>query len=644
MSKDTLHAAGLCPSCGHRSVTGDKYCSECGFPLDGNDAQADADPLLGKTLPGGYRIVEFIAEGSMGRVYRGEQANLGRSVAVKIMNAALLAHPTMTDRFRTEARAASMLNHPNCMRVYDFGETPDKRPYIVMELLHGQDLEILLRDTPFLPMPRVLDITRQILRALEEAHDKGIVHRDLKPANVFLMAQRGGGELVKVVDFGLAKLRSAISGSTMTGLICGTPAYMAPEQATASETDPRTDIYAVGVMLFEMIAGQTPFASDSPTELLRNQVFDEPPRLATIASERAIPGLQEVVDRALAKTVADRFPSADAFAAAIAQLAERKQTSTPPALKTCGECGSSFPVAARFCGECGAPAPRDSLPHPQLLSDSPSKAGALFSDSPSKQGALFPDSPTKPGATASPSSVDPGSPASNRVRIPSQSSARISVAPREDDGTNTYRMQWGREDTGPRRRVDLRGDEPTSNPPPPERTSDRISHHGAEEAGETAATLVHLEQVAARRTESGDPHGAVRALERAIIHIKHDIDRGELDDPLGAMTLFMGKLGEAHLAADDPDAAMNALREAVSLMVPGAERVRVLLLLSRAAREQGDDDTSAKYLRAAEDEAEERMSLSSAPPAADLESGRTSGVNLHDRRSDTPAPSRRRSM
>jgi len=364
LSNDTIPAGGVCPSCNHRGVAGDKYCSECGFPLAAHEAAPDADPLLGKTLMGGYRIVEFIAEGSMGRVYRAEQANLGRSVAVKIMNAALLAHPTMTDRFRTEAKAASMLNHPNCMRVYDFGETADKRPYIVMELLHGQDLELILRDMPLLPIQRVFDVTLQMLRALEEAHGQGIVHRDLKPANVFLMAQRGGGDLVKVVDFGLAKLRSAISGSTMTGLICGTPAYMAPEQATGSETDARTDLYAVGVMLFEMITGRLPFSSDDPTELLRNHVFDDPPSLVSLQADRLVPGLQAIVDRALAKKQADRFPSAEAFWGELSALSERKRLSARPVMKTCGECGSSFPVAARFCGECGAPAPRDSLPNP----------------------------------------------------------------------------------------------------------------------------------------------------------------------------------------------------------------------------------------------------------------------------------------
>ena len=585
-------------------MAGDKYCSECGFPVGVADTASDADPLLGKTLAGGYRIVEFIAEGSMGRVYRAEQANLGRAVAVKIMNAALLALPAMVDRFRTEAKAASILNHPNCMRVYDFGETPDKRPYIVMELLHGQDLELILQGQPLLPMERVLDVTLQMLRALEEAHGQGVVHRDLKPANVFLMAQRGGGDLVKVVDFGLAKLRSAISGSTMTGIICGTPAYMAPEQATGSETDGRTDLYSVGVMLFEMITGKLPFSSDDATELLRNQVFDAPPPLASIHSERVLPGMQQIVDRALAKNKADRYASAEAFSADLSELSERKRGSTRPVLKTCGECGGSFPVAARFCGECGAPAPRDSLPNP----------------------------------------VEAAAPISAPPRVPSQSSARIALPVRDDaEGPQTYRMQWGREETGPRKKLDLRSEGVVAPPSDRVKPSRRASHHPVDETGETAATLVHLEQLAARKSEAGDHRGAVTALQRAIIHIKNDMDRGELDDPLGAMTLFTGKLGETLLMAGEPEEALNALREAVSLMAPGVERVRLLLLMSRAAREMGREEDASRYLRDAEGEAEERMARPSSAPASDAEE-RSSGVNLSQRRIDTPASSRRRSM
>ena len=669
MSSEVSQNEGQCPSCGHRGVPGDKFCSECGGPMT---VEAHPDPLIGKMLPGGYRISEFIAEGSMGRVYRAEQANLGRSVAVKIMNSALLSHPSMVERFRTEARAASMLTHPNCMRVYDFGETPDKRPYLVMELLHGQDLELILRDEPLLPIPRVFDITLQVLRALEEAHSQGIVHRDLKPANVFVMPQRTGGEVVKVVDFGLAKLRSAVSGSnmTMTGTICGTPAYMAPEQATGSETDARADLYAVGIMLYEMIAGRPPFASDEPTVLLRNHVFDDPPPIAPIAGDRLIPGVEAIVMRALEKKPKDRFENAAAFSLKIQELlairgVERERGLVRTPLRACSDCGGLFPATSRFCGDCGAPAPRESIP--QVHDGMPAGQTPVLS-------------PPEAEPTSSPPRDITGP-----MRVTSQSAVRVAVDDRED-GPSTYRMSWGREETGPRPRFDPRADEDSSSTPskpvrtgaspPPARplsaqpnlrtpasgrrkplptldeegTAAALGTRESDIPGETAATLVHLERVAARRAEAGDHQGAIAALKRAVIHIKNDIDRGELDDPIGAMTLFTGKLGEALLAAGEASEALESLREAVSLMKPGAERVRLLLVMGRAAREIGRDDEARRYLDEAEAEAESRVAEHAGDDKRSESGGlsqppedRASGVNL-SRGVDTPAPSRRRSM
>ncbi|NUO51356.1 MAG: serine/threonine protein kinase, partial [Polyangiaceae bacterium] len=219
-----------CPSCGLRAKVDSAYCAECGFPI-GQLRGEKADPLIGRTLAGGYRIVDRIARGSMGEVFRAEQANLGRAVAVKVMSPTLVADPQMVSRFHNEARAASSLNHPNCVRVYDYGETPDGRPYIVMELLQGQELAALLARDRQPPVSRVLDITLQVLSALDEAHGLGVVHRDLKPENVFVLPQRGGGDLVKVVDFGLAKLKSNSRATSGSGLVFGTPEYMAPEQA-----------------------------------------------------------------------------------------------------------------------------------------------------------------------------------------------------------------------------------------------------------------------------------------------------------------------------------------------------------------------------------------------------------------------------
>ncbi len=700
-----------CPSCGHHVVASDKYCSECGFPVASMDSgSADLDVLLGKSLPGGYRIVEFIAEGSMGRVYRAEQANLGRSVAVKIMNSALIAHPKMVDRFRTEARAASMLNHPNCTRVYDFGETTDKRPYIVMELLIGKNLELLLREEPFPPVTRALDIAQQILHALEEAHGQGIVHRDLKPANVFVQIQRAGGDLVKVVDFGLAKLRSAISGSTMTGLICGTPAYMAPEQATAAETDGRADLYALGVMLFEMLAGRPPFISDDANALLRMQVYDAPPILSEIAPDRCPRGMDEILAKLLAKSPADRFGTASEVAQVLGDLllartGERGRPFMRGALKACQECGGLYPPNARFCGECGAPGARDSLPFPLTPSMAPPPerrethpSGIKLSERASRSSERPPALP--PALSRTDDEEERTGPFRTPISRSSEPPMRRSD-PRMDDqehaqsdellagGRSKFDSPSGRHDFNPPsgrhdvlgRRADSDGREPIPSrreppkvdqprPPPGKdvrgqklpdpaaearRRSRRrssisapladgaIARANSVAAGASltaSAQLVQLESRAGTLARAGDLRGAVAVLERAVLVIRNDMDRGELDDPIGAMALFLGKLGEANVEINEFARALELLKESISLMGTGPERVRLLLVMSRAARELGHDRESLQYLDDAETEANRettgtRLSqraasrASSAPPAD--ETDRVSGVNYDAR-------------
>ncbi len=358
-----------CPSCGHAVKAAVAYCPECGFPL-AKLRDGDGDPLVGKTLTGGYRIVEQIARGSMGQVYRAEQSNLGRAVAVKVMSPTLVADPQMVARFNNEARAASSLNHPNCVRVFDYGETPDGRPYIVMELLQGQELAALLVRDRLPPISRVLDITLQILSALDEAHGLGVVHRDLKPENVFVLQQRGGGDLVKVVDFGLAKLRTGVSTTASSGLVFGTPEYMAPEQAMAVETDHRTDLYSCGAMLYEMLAGKLPFTGNSPRELLEAHVYDPAPRLSTVAPDRATFGLDEIVDMALKKDPNERFQSADVFADALREVVAHRtgdrsmsdrRSWVRQSFRACPSCQARVLATVRFCGECGEAMPRESM-------------------------------------------------------------------------------------------------------------------------------------------------------------------------------------------------------------------------------------------------------------------------------------------
>ena len=340
------------------------------------------DKFVGKTLPGGYHILDLISVGGMGRVYRAEQSALGRTVAVKIIHPHLLSDENSALRFITEARAASQLNHPNSIAVFDFGRTDDGQPYLVMEFLRGKDLARVAYEEGPLAFGRIVDVLRQTLAALSEAHDLGIVHRDLKPENIILEPLRRGGDFVKVVDFGLAKLRADAQapGVTSPGIVCGTPDYMAPEQGRGDPIDGRSDLYAMGVILFQLLTGRLPFEADSPTQVVMMHMTIPVPDPRQVAPERNIPEpLVQVVNKALSKDARKRYQDAiefqDALKSALA-LAEsvppEQRFSLPPlaVLLACPGCGHQVP-SAKFCLECGVRLPaRSALPenptHPAL--------------------------------------------------------------------------------------------------------------------------------------------------------------------------------------------------------------------------------------------------------------------------------------
>ena len=268
---------GICPQCGRARETSYRFCPQCGFPVEHIEASPN-DPLIGRVLGQAYVLLEKVGTGGMGAVYRAEQRTLGRTVAVKVIHAHLLHDPGVGDRFFNEAHAASRLSHPHLVSVIDFGKTEDGLPYLVMEYLRGRDLRSLLQEEGPLELSRALTIFQQVLEALAEAHALGVVHRDLKPANIVVEQTRAGCDFVKVVDFGLAKI---IHGSSeralVTGdLVRGTPCYMAPEQAMGGAIDPRTDIYAAGVTLFELLTGRPPFEARSPMELMLDHLNTAP--------------------------------------------------------------------------------------------------------------------------------------------------------------------------------------------------------------------------------------------------------------------------------------------------------------------------------------------------------------------------------
>jgi serine/threonine-protein kinase len=351
-----------CPQCGNQCDESHKFCPLCGFPISQITGTGPAeDPFINRTLPGGYVILDLVGIGGMGRVYRAEQRALGRTVAVKVIHPHLLGDESAAARFITEARAASRLNHPHSVAVIDFGKTDDGQLYLVMEFLRGRDLARVAYEDGPLPIRRILDVLRQALAAIAEAHHIGIVHRDLKPENIILEPLRSGGDFVKVVDFGLAKMVEGPRQPAITtpGIICGTPDYMAPEQGRGAAIDARTDLYAMGVILFQLLTGRLPFEADTPTQVVLMHLSIPAPDPRQVAPERNIPeSLAAVVAKSLAKEPTDRWKMADEMALAL-QIAQveietlSRSASLAPQM-TCPSCNQPVPRGQKFCGECGS--------------------------------------------------------------------------------------------------------------------------------------------------------------------------------------------------------------------------------------------------------------------------------------------------
>ena len=263
-----------------------------------------------------YRITGKIGSGGMGRVYVAEHTTLGRKVAVKILHHKYLGKRDLIKRFKTEALAASRMNHPNVVPVHDFGQDDSGQLFIVMDYVKGRSLEaVLTREWP-LGDARLLHVAIQILRALEEAHSHGILHRDLKPENILLEDRQDQVDQVHVLDFGLAKaldgqLMGGISKITAAGLTCGTPEYMSPEQAQGGDLDPRSDIYSLGVLLYRMVVGRPPFVDPNPINVAAKHVTDEVPLVHDLRpGVRVHPGIEKAIYKALSKRREDRFSNA----------------------------------------------------------------------------------------------------------------------------------------------------------------------------------------------------------------------------------------------------------------------------------------------------------------------------------------------
>jgi serine/threonine-protein kinase len=300
-----------CPKCGVEYPDTTTLC-----PADGVALEKDPDALVGSTLAGKYRIDARLNEGGMGTVYRGTHVLMDKTVAIKVLRSSLAADEKIVARFSREARAASRISHPNALSVTDFGEDESGNVFLVMEFLSGRTLKQVIRDDGPLALARVVDITRQIGDALNAAHEQGVVHRDLKSDNIMLVDTMAGDH-AKVLDFGIAKINepdgNVDTSLTAPNLVIGTPQYMSPEQCSQDvEIDARSDIYSLGVILFEMLVGHVPFSGDSPTMVMMKHLQDPVPSILEERADLPAP-VARVVARAMAKVRDNRYQTVGAL-------------------------------------------------------------------------------------------------------------------------------------------------------------------------------------------------------------------------------------------------------------------------------------------------------------------------------------------
>jgi serine/threonine-protein kinase len=345
-----------CPSCGKRYPADALFCSFDGAPLTTTPgavaAAAATDVYVGREISGHIELRQLVGIGAMGRVYRAFQKGIDRDVAVKILHRELSANQTLVQRFHREAKVASRLAHPNVVHVLLAGQLPDGAMYIVMEYLDGLSLQSALAAAGgAMPLPRALHIALQLCDAAGEAHAQGIVHRDLKPENVMLVTRSNDPDSVKVLDFGIARLNwGEQSMATAAGLIFGTARYISPEGAQGERVGPQGDVYSIATILYQMLAGRTPFDADQAVALLVQQIHDAPHPLKAIERAAYVPDpIAAVVMQNLSKKPEERAPDARALGrtlleAAVASGLSAQDILARPAMLTGGPPHSSGSV------------------------------------------------------------------------------------------------------------------------------------------------------------------------------------------------------------------------------------------------------------------------------------------------------------
>lgn len=366
----------VCPACGKEYSDTTTLCS-----ADAEVLQSVDDPLVGQTLAEKYLIEQLIKRGGMGAVYRGKHVMMDKTVAIKVLRPSLAGDDDVVARFSREAKAASRISHPHAVSVTDFGEAENGVVFLVMEYLDGRTLKEIIKSEGPMPLGRAVEIIRQVCGALDAAHKQGVVHRDLKSDNIML-SQTNGGDWAKVLDFGIAKIQQPEgvrdNDITAANLVLGTPQYMSPEQCSqTSPIDARSDVYSLGVIVYEMLAGRVPFTGESPTVIMMKQVQDPPPSILDARPDLPA-SVDKLIERALAKQPVDRFQTAGELSEALTQAAADAGDSVsvavaPPVAETVSN--APVDVGADDPDEVTVVQPRDEVTVVRARHEPPPNAG-----------------------------------------------------------------------------------------------------------------------------------------------------------------------------------------------------------------------------------------------------------------------------
>ena len=337
-------------------ITSDLLASSSETP-----ASVVADPLLGRVIDSRYQVESVLGQGGMGIVYRGRHKVIDKRVAIKVLRGEMARDKEVTERFLQEAKAASSIGNPHIIDISDFGVLPDGSTYFVMEYLDGKSLTDLMEESRPVPVTRIVHIVKQIAQGLAAAHAAGIVHRDLKPDNIMLINRGSEKDFVKILDFGIAKVSSGETNRlTRAGSIFGTPHYMSPEQAAGAQVNHATDLYSLGVIMYELSAGKVPFDAENFMGILTMHMYKAPPPMRALVPQPDVPpGLDAIVLKCLSKKPEGRYTNMDAL---FADLEKFQTGAMPDAVNEMMARSGGFNVPADYFRTSGMPAPMPATP------------------------------------------------------------------------------------------------------------------------------------------------------------------------------------------------------------------------------------------------------------------------------------------